>query len=130
MKYARRLTGSAMAIFATGLLASFAAQAADADGSPAADAGGRAAVVHYDDLDLTRAQGVRALYARLAAAAERVCGSYDARDARARRSVRACRQAALAEAVNRIDHAGLASLYESDASAPRFSQRITAGPRS
>jgi UrcA family protein len=65
-------------------------------------AGSGRVAVRYDDLDLRNTSGLSALHARLAAAAERVCGVYDVRDLRARRAWRACYETALDDAVARV----------------------------
>ncbi len=71
----------------------------------------RSTAVRYGELDLSDAAAVEALYARLAAAAEGVCGVHDLRDLRARRDWRACYEAALADAVARLPNAGLAAKH-------------------
>ena len=74
----------------------------------------RGIAVQYGDLELRNGLAVERLYARLTAAAERVCGYYDARDLRARNDWRVCYEAALAEAVARIPHTALAERHRAD----------------
>jgi UrcA family protein len=71
----------------------------------------RSTAVRYGELDLSDEAAVEALYARLAAAAQGVCGVYDLRDLRARRDWRACYEAALADAVARLPSAALAAKH-------------------
>lgn len=70
--------------------------------SSAADTETRQQTVHYEDLDLTTLAGNAALYRRLSAAADNVCSS-DA-DLELLAAARRCRQAALDEAVARVNN--------------------------
>ena len=63
---------------------------------------GRSVTIEYGDLELGNGLGVDKLHARIAAAAERACGQYDARDLRARATWHACYDAAVADAFNRV----------------------------
>ena len=81
-----------------------------ATAQPAA-AGEQRQVVHYGDLDLSRADGVRALDNRLRAAIQRACGPTSPADPVGIRAVRECRadlRAAVADRRNQV-LAGLAT---------------------
>lgn len=72
-------------------------------------------VIRYSDLDLSRADGVRALYSRLQRAAGEVCGEYrDTRDLRMKRLYAACYQDSLARAVERVDHVAVTAMFAAD----------------
>lgn len=73
----------------------------------------RSAAIEYGDLELGNGLAVDKLYARIAAAAEQVCGDYDGRDLRARGDWRACYEAAIADAVARVPHTALAERHRS-----------------
>jgi UrcA family protein len=62
----------------------------------------RSVTIEYGDLDLGNGLGVDKLHARIAAAAERACGQYDAHDLRARATWQACYDAAVADAFDRV----------------------------
>lgn len=73
--------------------------------------------VQYGDLDLTNAEGVRALHRRLTTAAERVCPRTDGRVGLERTlAARACRKQALEHAVRAIGSPELAALHATTAS--------------
>ncbi len=65
------------------------------------------------DLELGNGVAIERLYARLAAAAERVCGNYDGRNLRERNAWQACYEAALADAIARVPHPALAERHRS-----------------
>ena len=67
--------------------------------------------VSYQDLNLSTEQGSQALYARIASAARAVCAVEDIRDLKARARVNACREEAIARAVQNVDSPKLAALY-------------------
>lgn len=67
--------------------------------------------VSYADLDLGKPQGVDTLYARLKGAAKAACGDADARNLRERALVRECRDEALANAVDGINHSALTAKH-------------------
>lgn len=67
--------------------------------------------VKTGDLDLSRDAGRRAAYARLEAAARRVCGGYDRRDQHARSAWKECYETALSAAVASLDSEPLAALH-------------------
>src|SRR5690606_23285855 len=69
-------------------------------------------VVRYDDLDLSKQVDASALYARLQAAAEIVCGRYEIRDLRAMQQHRDCTEDAVTDAVAKVNHAVLSSLHQ------------------
>jgi UrcA family protein len=89
-----------------------------------ADGAHGAVRVLYDDLDLSREEGMEALYARLDTAARRACGHYDIRNMRERRSWMRCYDTSLADAVDQIGLERLAELAQS----PRERRRAI-GPR-
>jgi UrcA family protein len=100
------------AAITAGMLAGFAADGSEAAPAPAIGTVTRSVTVRYDDLDLTREAGARALYARLNAAAKRVCGSSELRDLQSQRAWRQCYSAALGDAVGRSGNARVAALHE------------------
>lgn len=67
--------------------------------------------VSYADLDLGKPQGVDTLYARLRGAAKVACGEADARNLREKAFVRGCREEALANAIEGIDHSALTAKH-------------------
>ncbi len=73
----------------------------------------RSVTVHYGDLNLQTEAGVRTLYTRLQAAARQVCPSESAAPLAAGMNWRACRTAALGDAVGDVGSAALAALHES-----------------
>jgi UrcA family protein len=73
----------------------------------------RSIAVEYGDLELDSGVAIERLYARLSAAAERVCGVFDDRSLRERSDWQACYAAALAEAVGRVPYAALAERHRS-----------------
>jgi UrcA family protein len=100
--------GSYIAALATGIVAlgvaGVSAAAAPATAAPSA-------VVHYADLDLATEQGARALYRRIAIAAETVCPAADNRDLAAAAESRSCREQAIARAVRDVGTPLLAAVY-------------------
>ncbi|HVJ29547.1 MAG TPA: UrcA family protein [Gammaproteobacteria bacterium] len=72
----------------------------------AADA--RSVTIEYGDLELGNGLAVDKLHARIAAAAERACGDYDARNLRARAAWLACYDVAVADALDRAQLPALA----------------------
>lgn len=111
MQPTRYLGPVVAALLAVGA-ASGGAGAAEADAQAVA-ANARSAAIEYGDLELGNALAVDKLYARIAAAAEQVCGDYDARDLRARADWRVCYEAAVADAVARVPHAAFAERHRS-----------------
>jgi UrcA family protein len=89
----------------------------------------RSAAVEYGDLELGNGVALDRLYARLAAAAERVCGDYDARNLRARADWHACYDAALADAVARVPHTALTERHrlERERRGPAATRRARVG---
>lgn len=77
----------------------------------AQSAGRTQITVSYADLDLAKPQGVDALYARLKGAAKAACGDPDARNLREKALVRACRDEALANAVEGVNHDALTAKH-------------------
>lgn len=124
MKTIRNVKGLAGALIVTSsLFAAWSANAVETLG--AAPANTRTLVVRYDDLDLERQAGVRALYERLASAAAQACGDYDRRDAHARRSWRACYEAALEAAVTGFGDPALSAVHDA-ADREVFPERVAA----
>lgn len=79
--------------------------------APAALAADTAQVaVRYTDLDLETEAGAQALYARIAAAARRVCPEHDARDLHRSRAARECRADAIERAVSAVGNERLAAI--------------------
>ncbi|HXY75389.1 MAG TPA: UrcA family protein [Steroidobacteraceae bacterium] len=74
-------------------------------GSPSAPT----VTVRYSDLNLGTTQGNEALRARITAAARQVCGESDIRDLVAFPAARTCEQRAIAQALNAVQGAKLAS---------------------
>lgn len=100
-----------LGLVAAAVLAVGAASGAGAAEPTAPNA--RSAAIEYGDLELGNRLAVDELYARIGAAAERVCGDYDARDLRARADWRACYEAAVADAVARVPDTALAERHRS-----------------
>lgn len=75
--------------------------------------------VRYADLDLTTDEGVKALYRRLRAAAERVCRPLDSPVLSSRRPWRECYDTAMTNAVTGIDNERLATLHGGAKGLPR-----------
>ena len=83
---------------------------------PRSDFGVPALEVAYGDLDLTNAEGVKALVRRLTTAAERVCPRTDGRVGLERPlAARECRKQALEQAVRTIGSPELAALHATTA---------------
>jgi len=99
-----RVVGVALAIAAATLIADIAA----------AKEQGAAAVVNYSDLDLSQSADTARLYARLKYASQKVCNSYDTRVLRMQRLHEACFDAALSDAVAKVNDAKLSSLHASE----------------
>jgi UrcA family protein len=70
-----------------------------------------ALVVRYSDATLATDSGVRALYHRLAQAAEQVCPSYPSNTHIINEKILKCREEALGTAVNKIHNQRLAALH-------------------
>ncbi len=100
-----RIATVAGCLFAIAMTGSGAALAADAepDGAPSV-------AVNYADLDLTTERGAKALYARIAAAAQTVCPRADIADLIRYAKSRACQRHAIAQAVQRVGSPKLAAV--------------------
>src|SRR5262245_45044168 len=85
-----------------GALLSLGANLGSAVAAEPVAAGSRSITVEYGDLELGNGLALDKLYARIAAAAKRACGDYDARSLRARAEWHACYDAAVADAVARV----------------------------
>ena len=69
--------------------------------------------VHFADLNPATAQGARALYDRIADAAQSVCGpSFSLWDANAQRTWKACYRATIAHTVRQINRPELTALHQ------------------
>ncbi len=72
-----------------------------------------AATVHFADLNPSTAEGVRALYDRITAATQTVCGpSYSTWDANAHRNWKSCYRATIAHTVRQINRPRLTALQQ------------------
>jgi len=71
----------------------------------------RQVVVHFADLDLTKAEGAATIYRRLQDAAEVVCGRREYRNFARTAAVEKCRQSAVAKAVVSVDRPALTEYY-------------------
>ena len=78
------------------------------------DGNARSTAVQYGDLELGNGLAIERLYARISAAAERVCGDYDGRNLRERNDWQACYEAALEAALARVPNARLAERHRSE----------------
>jgi UrcA family protein len=112
MSTTQKISGLAGAlVITTGMVNGFAA---NAEAAPPASVETRSIAVSYADLDLNREAGVQALYQRLRLAARQACGSVETRDLAARRAWQTCRDAALANAVERLGSERVAAIYRAD----------------
>jgi UrcA family protein len=105
-------SGRPMGLHIAALLAGIVAAAAtgvSAAATPAAEP--PSVVVHYADLNLATEQGARALYRRIAIAAWNVCPHADNRDLIAAAVSRACREQAIARAVQEVGTPLLAAVH-------------------
>jgi UrcA family protein len=107
MRLTRHLASAVVMALALGATFASAADAVSVEGNE------RSVEVRYGGLELGNRLAIEQLYARIAAAAARVCGDYDARDLRARSDWRACYDAALADAVARAPHPAVAERHRS-----------------
>lgn len=96
-------TKQAKCALAAGLLLAVMAPVASAN-SPVHD-GVREVHVSYTDLDLSAAEGLAALQARIARAARNACGNVDNRDTERRREWRSCVDSAVADAARQVESA-------------------------
>ena len=98
-----------------------------AAGAGAADDGTvRKVTVRYGDLNLSSPLGAAALYQRIGAAAEEVCGPLEGRDLARAVRFRACRQRAIADAVSRVNRPELFAVYNANHRGPLPAAHITA----
>ena len=73
------------------------------------------AVVRFDDLSLESSAGIKALYARLSNAAERVCGGQPNKmELRQLGAYRNCYHSALSKAVDKVGNDQLHALHQAD----------------
>lgn len=82
-----------------------------------ADSASKAALyvdVHYADLNLARAEGATALYARLRAAARQVCAPLDSRELERAQHFKSCVTQALSKAVATVDQPLLSAYYRTE----------------
>jgi UrcA family protein len=104
-----RVIGSVVA-FAGTLGLALAAQAGEPGTAPAEKHDD--VVVRYADLDLTSAEGAKALYARLSSAAERACGKApNSRELKARSQYKACFDRTLEKAVGKVGNPSVQALH-------------------
>ena len=68
-------------------------------------------VVKFGDLNLSNPQGAATLYSRIAAAAERVCGSSDYREFGSMTGTKSCVHKAIKDAVTKVDRPALYAVY-------------------
>jgi UrcA family protein len=99
-------------VLAGGLLGALGAGAA---GAETADDGVPSVVVRYSDLSLATDQGVQTLYRRIAHAATQVCPEETIANPSVHPVIQACREQAIAKAVQHIHNARLAALYAAHA---------------
>lgn len=71
-------------------------------------------VVHYSDLDLSRPQDARRLYARIRRAAHAVCETYQSADLQRAQAYRQCTDKAMANAIAKVQSAQVAAIAEDD----------------
>lgn len=77
-------------------------------------------VVQYDDLNLNSGTGIKSLYARLENAADQACGGKpDLKELRMMTQYRACYQAALDRAVDKIGNRNLHGLHRAGTTSRR-----------
>ncbi len=89
--------------------------AATAQASDQGDAAAAKTVVNYTDLNLSKQEDVRSLYARLQRASARVCGDYkDLRSLAMKRAFDACYQESLARAVDEVNHTAVTAMFAAD----------------
>jgi UrcA family protein len=99
----------------TAIAGCMVAAGASSAGAATAPTDAPSVVVRYADLDITTRQGARALYRRIAVAAQHVCPDADIRDLDRSSQIRACQQQAIARAVQAVSSPLLAALYEENA---------------
>ena len=107
----RRPRAVTAALTALGVLAmaTLAASSSAASASqPSAD--GLQTNVYYTSRDLSTERGTRALYRRIASAAQEVCPGYDSVSARVVAASRECQRQAIARAIGQIGNARLAAI--------------------
>ena len=81
-------------------------------------------VVGYSDLDLNSAAGNKVLYARLALAAKKACGSAPAtRDLELKAQYRSCVQSTLSRAVDKVGSHGAGAASDQRRASRRLSSR-------
>jgi UrcA family protein len=127
--------GALLALLATMALALLALGGAARAQSSDDALSDRTAIVHYGDLDLARPQSAARLYARLSAAAERVCSPLDTPDLnlgqRHRHCVEDALDAAIAQVADpRLTAYHLARLHGHVRSTPSLAQRVSLDSRS
>jgi UrcA family protein len=105
-------TRTFVTMLALAATAGFAATARAGDAAPAAGHYDDV-VVSFSDLDLSSVAGNKALYARLATAAERACGRAPAtRDLERKAQYRSCVQSTLNGAVDKVGSHELQALHQ------------------
>jgi UrcA family protein len=100
-----RVIGLALAIAAASLIADIASAKDDWQVST---------VVNYSDLDLSQSADAQRLYARLQYASKQVCSAYETRQLSMQRRYDACVDAALSQAVERVNVPQLTALHAAE----------------
>ena len=105
---ARKTHGSALIAMA----ALGAALTANLASATTVDDEARQTVVRYSDLDLSRPQDARRLYARIQGAARAVCENYRSADLQRAQIYRRCMDKAVADAVAKVQSAQVAAIAD------------------
>jgi hypothetical protein len=88
--------------------------------SAAADPGVKSISVSYADLDLSKPAGTQTLYARIKAAARRVCGPVDNYTfVTPSKTFRKCYEKSIADAVVQVDRPSLTALHREESRSAR-----------
>ncbi len=117
MKNVQRMSSvTTTAALATVMAVAFATTARA--GPPDAATSTRSVVVRYAHRDLHSEAGVRSLYRELQRAARRACAAGTDRQLTARADTRRCRNAALADAVDRLADGRLQALHGGESNGP------------
>ena len=101
------------ALLISGLSTGLLAHAADKTTKVHAGVATHSVIVSFDELNPNSDAGVRAIYAKIRAAATRVCGHYEARDLRNAQDWKRCYVQALNDAVAQTGNVRVATLRQS-----------------
>lgn len=107
-----RVALASLALIISGVVFATFAFAGEPHRQPGGSAEPLSVLVRYGDLDLSRDEGARALYARLRAAAHRVCAPLDSYDLHTQQLQRECYKTTLADAVKRLNSERVAALHD------------------